>query len=321
MTLPAMHRRSALGAIGALIATPAFAQLAKPIIGVLMVVNADPDVYLKSLREGLRERGYVDGQNIFVEVFKAKPDQGDLATLAAAMVARKVNVIVAIYTQAALAAKSATSDIPVVAYTGDMVASGIVASLAKPGGNITGVTGISPEVSALRLDILRQIVPSLRRFALLLNETDPLHKVFHDHYELAGKKLGVETLPFKVRAGDAFEPAFAAISRAKVDAMWVQPSLLRNEIAQLIQNSGIPTIGDTRWMADNGGVFSYGADEEKLKRQLADFVARILKGAKPADLPIQQPVKFDLTLNLKRIKALGLNAPPFVIAQADEVIE
>jgi putative ABC transport system substrate-binding protein len=321
MTLPAMHRRSALGAIGALIATPAFAQLAKPIIGVLMVVNADPDVYLKSLREGLRERGYVDGQNIFVEVFRAKPDQGDLATLAAAMVARKVNVIVAIYTQAALAAKSATSDIPVVAYTGDMVASGIVASLAKPGGNITGVTGISPEVSALRLDILRQIVLSLRRFALLLNETDPLHKVFHDHYELAGKKLGVETLPFKVCAGDAFEPAFTAISQAKVDAMWVQPSLLRNEIAQLIQNSGIPTIGDTRWMVDNGGVFSYGADEEKLKRQLADFVDRILKGTKPADLPIQQPVKFDLTLNLKRIKALSLNAPPFVIAQADEVIE
>ena len=321
MTKSLMPRRSFLGALGGAIVSPALAQSAKPVIGVLMVVNTDPEAYLRTFREGLKERGYIDGQTISVEVHRTKPDQSDLAALAAELARRKVDVIVAIYTPAALAAKAATRDIPIVAFTGDMVGSGIVASLARPGGNITGITGLSAETGAARLDILRQIVPNLRRLALVLNETDPLHKIYLEHYELAGKKLGIEMLPFRVRPGEALEPVFARIVQSNADALWIQSSLQRQEVADLVRKNRLPTMGDARWLADNGGLMGYGPDENSIKRQLAGFVDRVLKGAKPADLPVQQPTKFEMVINLKTAKALGLTVPPIVLAQADEIIE
>ena len=321
MKASALHRRAVLGAIGALMATPAFAQSVKPVIGVLMVVSADPDQYLKAFRAGLKERGYVEGQNFVIEVRKARSDQSDLPALAAELVALKVDVIVAVLTQAVLAAKAATKDIPIVAYAGDMLGSGLAASLARPGGNITGVTSLSPETSAVRVDLLRQIVPGLRRLGLVYNEVDPLHAIFLDHYALAGKKLGIELAPVAARPGAAFEPVFARVAEARVDAMWIQPSLYRKEIADLLPRTPIPAMGDTRWIADNGGLLGMGAGEDRLKQQLADFTVRILKGAKPADLPIQQPVKFELVINARTAARLGLTIPPLVIGQADEVIE
>ena len=209
----------------------------------------------------------------------------------------------------------------VMASSSNPVQAGIVASLARPGGNITGLTGISAETAAVRTDLLRQIVPNLRRLALILNETDPLHAIYHDHYELAGKRLGVEMLPFKVRPGEPLEPVFARIVQAKADGLWFQGSLQRQELADLIQKHRLPTVGDTRWTPDNGGLMGYGVDEDSIKRQLADYVDRILKGAKPADLAVQQPVKFEMVLNLKTANALGLTVPSLVLARADEVIE
>lgn len=320
-----MRRRDLIAlVIGAAVIGPA-AGLARqpklPTVGVLVVGKPDPHPTLKALREELRKLGYVEGRNIHLEVRSAEGKLDRLPALAAELVRDRVDVIGAWMTPTVLAAKGATSDIPIVMIgAGDPVGMGIVASLARPGGNITGMASQTPELAAKQVELLKEALPSLGRIAALCNAADPFSKPFLQHIERAGKAEGIEIVPVEVTAGFALDAAFPAMVANKVGAVIVQPSLPLVHIARLALRYRIPAVSPGPF-AGVGGLMSYANDPAEGPRLAASFIGRILKGAKPADLPVQQPMRLQLVVNLKTAKALGLNLPPSFVLRADEVIE
>jgi len=279
-----------------------------PRIGVL--VPANPDTFRIPFEEGLARLGYVPGRNILIEFRSADGQPDRLAVLAAELVRMKVDVLVAWQTPAAHAAKDATREIPIAISSADPVGTSLVASLARPGGNITGMSGMTAELGEKTLDLLREIVPSLRRVAILANAADPFTKSFLAQFEAGGRALGIALKTIPVRGADEFVDAFGEISQWGADAVIVQPSLPRRPALALIGKHRLPSISADRRFAANGGLMSFAANQRRLYGEVAVYVDKILKGAKPGDLPVQQPTHFELAINLKTAKTLGLDVPP-----------
>jgi len=295
-----------------------------PRIGVLIFRPAATKASHEAFRQGLRDHGYVEGQNIFIEWRSAdgRTDRAD--ALAAELVRLKVDVIVAEFTPAAQAAKNATQAIPIVmAAAGDPVATGLVASLARPGGNVTGLSNIASELSGKRLDLLREVVPGLTRAGMLIHGGDPLDKEFVDETRVAAQKAGIHLTVAGVPSPAQLDPALSAFVKDRVGAVIVQANLPvpSVQIVQLMLRHRLPSISVLNEFAESGGLMSYGANLSEIYRQAAGYVDRILRGAKPADLPVERPTKFELVINVKTAKALGLTIPRSLLLRADQVIE
>jgi ABC-type uncharacterized transport system substrate-binding protein len=279
----------------------------------------------EAFRQGLRDLGYVEGHTIALEVRWAEGRMERMQELVAELVSLKVDVLVAGTTPAVLAAKKATGTIPIVMLATDPVGLGLIASLARPGGNVTGLSYFNEAISGKRLQLLQELVPGLTRVAVLRNPLSGTDAIFWRETEVAARKLGVELQPFEVRGPDDFEAAFAAAKRGNAQALIVFDDVLtltyRHRIVPLAASSRLPALYGLREFPDNGGLLSYGPNLTDHLRRLATFVDKILKGAKPADLPVEQPTKFDLIINRKTANALGITVPPSLLAQADEVIE
>ena len=279
---------------------------------------------IDAFRQGLRELGYVEGKNIIIEYKYAEGKSERFADLAAEMVRLKPDVISAASTGFAAAAKKATSTIPIVAVGGDLVGAGLVSNLARPGGNITGSTNISPDLSGKRLQLLKEAVTKAAHVAVLWgssrDDEDEIKQT-----EIAARLLGVTIYPVAVRALDEIAGVFAAIKREKANALVnIQGTFTNSHIKQLAElaaKNQLPSIGEPPDYAENGGLMSYGPDNDELWRRSALFVDKILKGRIPADLPVEQPTKFEFVINLKAAKQIGLTIPPNLLARADRVIK
>jgi len=313
----------AMVASAALWPLPGTAETAKvPTIGVLVVESPASQRFWRLFREDMRELDYVEGKNVRYE-FRSDGGQGSrLPALAAELVGLKVDLIVAWFTPAALAARQATRQIPIVmALVGNPVENGLVESLARPGGNVTGMAALGAELAGKCVDLVRELVPSAHRIAALVNAPDPFSKPFLRQIQLNGEASGTAIEPIMIQSTAELDPAFTAMEKERPDAAIVQPSLPIKRVAELAIKSRIPAMSFIRDFANEGGLMSYGSEEADAYRKAAVYVDKILKGAKPADLPVQQPTKFELVVNLKTAKALGLTIPPSILARADEVIE
>ena len=291
-------------------------------IGVLTLINPNPEPLLKALREGLSEAGYVEGRNLRLEIRSAagKPDLQ--LENAAELVRLKVDLIVTSFTPATLAAKQATRDIPIVmAGAGDPVATGLVASLNRPGGNVTGQSGGGAEVAGKSVELIRELIPAARRIGVLADETDPFAKPYVAQIGQAVRSAGMEVEPIMTLPGQPLEAAFETLTAKRVDGLLIQGSIASKEMLDLAIKHRLPALTSTRLGPPLGALMSYSSDLVALARQSAVYVDKILKGAKPADLPVAFPTKFLLIINLQTAKALGLEVPPTLLARADEVIE
>jgi putative tryptophan/tyrosine transport system substrate-binding protein len=293
-------------------------------IGVLLWGSPGRDVYVEPFRQGLREVGYVEERDIVLDVRFAESNRDRALAALRDFVLQKVDVIVASTTPSAHAAKSATSTIPIVmAPVADALATGLVANLARPGGNLTGVSTISPAVVAKGLETLRQLNPGLGRIAFLGSTRDPNAPTFLREIEAAAAGLGIRVQAVMVGGPEEFEDAFAAMREQAAQALIVQP-IFANEgaaISELALRHRLPTASTSLAAKGNGLLIGYGATPANFMRQAAAQVDKILKGAKPGDLPVEQPTHFEFVVNLKIAKALGIDIPPSLIARADEVIE
>ena len=322
-----MRRRELFTLLGGVAVGWPIAVLAQPSkvarIGVLYIGLADAESFKKELRDGLRELGYVEGQNIAFEFRSAEGKLDRLPELASELVRLKVDLIVALYVPSALAAKQATREIPIVIIAAEPIETGIVASWARPGGNITGVALMSAALVGKCVELFRDMLSATRRIAVLTNAADPLFaKLVVDQVETAGRVTGIEIQPIMVRGPDEeLDTAFATIARGRSDAVVIQGSLSTKRIADLALEHRLPAASTTRGFVDAGGLMSYGADGPAIFRHSARFVQRILQGRQPNDLPIEQPTKFELAVNLRTAKAMGLAIPESFLARADEVID
>ena len=297
-----------------------------PRIGVLAPGSppVEPGKGLHRFLQALRDLGYIEGQTMALDLRWAENQPERYPDLATALVRLPVDVIVAGDTAGALATKHATSTIPIVAISFDAVRDGLVASLARPGGNLTGLSMMVPEVAGKRLELLREAVPGLARVALLLDTGPPnWHAQRHDH-EAAARGLGVQLLPLEVRGPDEFAGAFQAATQGHAQALIMVQSPLcsyyRVRLAELALASRLPTMSGEVGYAKAGGLMNYGPHIPESWHRAATYVDKILKGTKPADLPVEQPTKFELIINLKTAQALVLTIPPSILFQADEVI-
>jgi putative tryptophan/tyrosine transport system substrate-binding protein len=282
--------------------------------------------YFEAFRQGLRDLGWVEGQNVAIEVRFAEGKTDQLPTLAAELVRLKVDLIVTSSTPAALAAKHATTTIPIViGFAADPVGSGLVASLARPGGNITGWTHQGLELRAKYLGLLKEAVPKATRFGVLWNPTNQIHGPTLKLIEAAAQKLKVELHLVGVQDPKEIESTFSALVGKRVEALVVFPDGMfiaqTPLIIALAARSRLPAMYGVREYAEAGGLMAYGANLSDMHRRGATYVDKILKGAKPADLPVEQPTKFELVINLKTAKALGLTIPPSLLLRADELIQ
>ena len=278
--------------------------------------------FLPAFREAIQDLGYIEGQSIRYEFRSDEGQVGRLPELAAELVRLKVDLIVTWFTPAAQAAKQATRDIPIVmALAGNPVETGLVESLARPGGNITGMAGVAAELAGKSVQLIREMLPSTHRVVALANAPDPFSKPFVEHIRLGGAATGTTIDPIMIHNSEELEATFQAMEADRPDAVIVQPSLPTKRVAELGIKYRIPTVSVIRGFAKDGGLMAYQSKEIDLYRQGASYVDRILRGAKPADLPIQQPTKFELIINMKTAKAIGLTMPPAFLARADRLIE
>ena len=296
-----------------------------PRIGILLYDGAPPGL-LATFRERLRDVGYVEGRNVSLELRNAQGRKEQLALLADELVRVKVDIILAVNTPSALAAKEVTTTIPIViTRIADPVKSGLVASLARPGGNVTGLSFMQPEQNAKRIELLREILPGFSRLAVLFNADNPGATLNAAEQERASAQMGLTFLPLPVRAPSDFPGAFEAAARARAEVLDVlddtRPTHHRAEILRLAAKHALPVGSIYKNFAEAGGLFAYGPNLPAVYRRAAYYVDRILQGAKPANLPVEQPSTFDLVINLKTAKALGLTIPPSLLARADQVIE
>ena len=308
---------------GAALAWPfrARAQAArKPVIGVLFHSNPEPTLSL--LRRALQNLGYREGDTFQLELRVAGGSAARLTDMAADLVARKVDVIVASTTPAALAAKAATDSIAIVmGLVADPVGSKLVASLARPGGNITGVSGAVAEMGGKILGLLREAFPAATRIGALVNPADPFHLRLIEQIEVANKSVRADLRVFKIAKPDEISATFETMAAQGIGAAIIQPTLPLPEVIALAIKHRLPTGSPIRGYAEAGGLLSYAGKSAELFGVVAGQVDQILKGAKPADIPVRQPTQFELVINMKTAKALGLTIPPLVLAQADEVID
>ncbi len=326
------RRAFVAGLTGGLLAAPvaAEAQQAAKVYRLGLLDYGAPDAsrqgWWNAFRQQLRELGYVEGQSISFERRWAEGDNDRLPKLAAELVGLRVDVIVTGGANAAVAAKRATSSIPIVMATGaDPVAIGIVSGLRQPGGNVTGMTSIQSELAGKRLELVRILVPHASRIAILWDERNPGSRLALQETETAAGTSGLTIHAVPLPNAAALEAAFATLVRHRPGALDIIPSPMlfahRRQLADLATKHRLPTVVGSREYVEAGGLASYGADYPDLFRRAAIFVDKILKGAKPADLPVEQPTKFELVINLKTAKALGLTIPPSLLARTDQVIE
>jgi len=291
-------------------------------------LSAGPGIRLteETFRQALRDLGYVEGQNIVIEWRFSKGKLDRLPELAAELVRLKVDIIVVTSVQGALAAKKATQTIPIVfAIAQDPIGSGLVTSLAQPGGNATGVTDFARELAGKRLELLKETVPKVSRVAILLwKPAGPDYAPERNEIEAAARALGVQLQPVEVRGPDDLENAFSAMTRGRAGAFIGLTDTRfggnRNRIAELSAKNRLPAVYQDRAFVEAGGLMSYGTNRTEWRRRVASYVDRVLKGAKPADLPVEQPTKFEFVINLKTAKQIGLTIPPNVLTRADRVI-
>jgi len=328
-----VQRRDFLIAAGALLAAPLAAEAQQgakvPRIGYL-ATSLGPSPHLReAFLQGLRDLGYAEGRNVVIEYRDPEGKLERLPALAAELAALKVDVIVAVSTPQALAAKQASRNIPIVfASAADPVGSGLVSSHARPGGNVTGLASLTQELVSKCLEQLKQAVPGVNQVAVLWNPGTRGERTEQDmlkEAEAAAQSLGVRLQFFEARRPEDIEGAFSEMTRARADALTVLSSTLfyqqRRRLVDLAAKTRLPAVYPWREAADAGGLMSYGASVADLHRRAATYVDKILKGAKPGDLPVEQPTKFELVINLKTAKALGITIPQSVLARADEVIQ
>jgi putative tryptophan/tyrosine transport system substrate-binding protein len=320
-----MRRREFIAGIGSAAAWPVVVRAQQPKVrrvGALLLGNADAEAFRTEMRETLRASGYVEGQNVLFDFRSAAGRLDLLPEQAAQLVALQVDVIVALFTPCALAAQKATPDIPIVVIAANPVEMGLVKSLARPGGNITGVSLMAAESHGKCVELFRDMLPTAQRIAALGNGADPSWHEIIEQVQLAGKLTGVEIDPvIVVRGPEDIDSAFAAMRTAGADAVVVQGSFSTKAVADLALKHRLPTATVPRAFAEVGGLMSYGASGPETFRRSASFVIKILQGGSPNDMPVEQPTKFELVINLKSAKALGLSVPPTLLARADEVIE
>ena len=294
-----------------------------PRVGVMMFMPMTKAAQ-EEFRQGFRDHGYVEGQNIVVEWRSAEGSTDRANTLAVELVRLKVGIIVAEFTPAIQAAKNATQTIPIVmASAGDPVATGLIASLARPGGNITGFTNLASELSGKRLELLREIVPGITRVGLLIHGADPLDRAFVEETRAAAVKVGIHLHVRSVPRPEDLNAVLSAMTKERVGAVIVLANLPvpARQVAQSAVQYRLASISVLNQFAEAGGLMSYGASVSDLRRRTASYVDKILKGAKPADLPVEQPTKFELVINQKTARALGMTIPPSLLLRADQVIE
>jgi ABC-type uncharacterized transport system substrate-binding protein len=328
-----MRRRDFISLIGGVVATWPLATRAQqpqmPVIGFLG--TSSPELYairLSVFREGLKEAGYVEGQNVSIEYRWAQDDVGRLPALAADLVQRRVNVIVAgSGTPGAVAAKAATTTIPIVfAVAVDPIKVGLVESLNRPGGNLTGVTNLNVEIGPKRLEVLHVLLPTASDFAVLIDPTGPaLAEPFVREVQAAAHSLGLRLHVLNASTERDFDSVFARVGQLKAAALIIGPSTSfvgrSEQLATLATRYKVPAIYQYRPFAAAGGLMSYGSDETEYYHLVGIFTGRILKGARPAQLPVEQSTKVELIINLKTAKALGIDVPLSLLGRADEVIE
>jgi|tagenome__1003787_1003787.scaffolds.fasta_scaffold20945679_2 putative ABC transport system substrate-binding protein len=327
-----MRRRDFLGGLGGAVAArpfPARGERAGKIARVGFLGNSTAELeanLVAPFRQGLHELGYEEGRNILLEYRWAEGRYERLPALVAELLGMPVDVIVTAGTPATLAVKEATSTVPLVMIAvGDPIGTGIIPSLAHPAGNITGLSSIAPDLEGKRLELLREVVPGLSRVALFLNPLNPFHAASLRQATAAAQALRVTLQPLEVRSSADLDVAFAAAVREKADALFILADRVflhdRVRIAEFATKNRFPTITAYRELVESGGLMSFGPSYEHMHRRAADYVDKILKGAKPADLPVEQPTIFTFVINTKAARTLGLTIPPQVLALADEVIE
>jgi len=278
------------------------------------------------LRDGLRELGYEEGRNVIIEFRWADGKYDQFPALVAELLAAKVDVIITAGTPATLAIKKATSTVPLVFIAvGDPVGTGVVPNLGRPGGNITGLSSIAPDLEGKRLELLREVVPKLSHVAFFLNPANAFHTASMRQARVAAQSLGIKLQPMEVNKSEQLDGAFASIVKEKPDALLILADRIflhnRKRMMEFAIQQRLPSVNAYRELVEAGGLISYGPSYEDMHRRAAVYVDKILKGTKPADLPIEQPTKFTLLINLKTAKTLGLTVPPTLVARADELIE
>jgi len=300
----------------------ASAQSRVPVIGILATGSRDPAPFLKIFKEEMNRLGYPDGQGVRLEVRSGDGRPESLSELAAGLVDSKVDVIVAWITPAVRAAKQATSKIPIVmAGAGDPVATGLVSNLARPDGNITGMAGATTELIGKNVELMRELLPSAKTMVALCNTNDIFTKTFLDQIETAATKAAFKLVPIMVERLDQMEELLPRFGSEQADAVIVQPSLPNKRAAALAIAARCPSASPVDNFAGDGGLLSYSGRTPDQFRKAAQYVDKILKGIRPSDLPIQLPTQFDLKINLRTAKALGLQIPSGMLARADEVLE
>jgi putative ABC transport system substrate-binding protein len=321
-----MDRRRFIGTLaGGLLAAPLAAE-AQPAGKVAIIGILTAAIQPHGFREGLRDLGYIDGQTIMI-VQRASGGRNErFPELVAELLGLKVDVIVSSATPAVRAAKEATGSVPIVmAGLTDPIAAGLVQGLARPGANVTGLTNIFIELSGKRLELLKEAVPPLSRVVLLANPDHPGYRLAFKLSQEVAERLDVRLIPAEVRRAGDFEAVFASIVKEHADGLHVLPDPItafhRRHIAEFAQAKRLPAVYATREWPEVGGLLSYGTHWPDVWRRAAVYVDKILKGAKPADLPVEQPTKFELVINLKTAKAIGLTIAPSLLARADQVIE
>ena len=325
-----MKRREFIAGLGGAVVWPLVARGQKPsmpLIGFLYAGTAQANErFLANFRDGMQQLGYVEGSNIRYEFRFADGYLDRLPDLAIELVRLNPNVIVSAPLPAHLAARRSTSTIPIVMANGaDPVGFGLVASLSHPGGNVTGLANFAEILATKQIDLLREMTPRLSRFGILVNVTNPLHVPQLRETKSAAEAASILLVPVEVGSPDKLGSAFDTLRQERVEALMVTPDTTffsrRRQIAELAATMRLPAIYGYREHVEEGGLISYGPDVRDLYRRAAGYVDKILKGANPSDLPVEQPTKFELVINLKTAKALSLEIPPTLLARADEVIE
>lgn len=322
-----IRRRLVLAVMAGMVAAPATAQRSTAVPRIGFLTGEPAALGLDPFKEGLRRLGYVEGRNISLEVrlLSGNPDPERFAKLAGDLVRLNVDVIVAGGSDSIRAAQHATKTIPIImAQTSDAVGAGFVSSLARPGGNITGVSSLAGEIVAKRLQLAKQIVSGARRVAVLSNPANPSHAPGIQVLQRAAAPLALELHVVEARGPADLQRAFSAMTALRADALLVLPDTAFNPHTQTLQlaaQAKLPAIWWRREFVETGGLVSYGSDNPAMYRQAAEYVERILKGAKPAELPVEQPSKFEIYVNLRTAAALGLQIPPSLLVLADKVIQ
>jgi putative ABC transport system substrate-binding protein len=287
-------------------------------IGVLLVGGPEP---LGPYREALGDLGYAEGKNVQIEVRSAQGQDARLPQLAEELVRSQVDVIIAVQTPAAHVAKNATRNIPIVIMAGDPIATGLISNLARPDGNVTGLSATAAEAAAKSLELIPEIKPGARRVGLLGNSDDPFMKPFFEQIQRGAPVVHLEVHQVIVSSSDELDNAFAAIARERADAVVIQGSLPVKSTVDLALKYRLPSLSTQKSAVQAGILMSYSASFAERARVIASYVDKILKGVRPTDLPVQQPTKYEIAINLKTAKSLGIEIPPTLLARADEVIE